>query len=526
LIGTRVRSLRNQSVIGFFFLVLSLILAWQIAGRIANDDWKPLAFLALGIAAFSIGLVIIRNWRLGFYFFIVWLLFEDFARKFLGNNLALFFGKDILALLTYVSLYLDARRTKQKLFHPPFLIPLLVFFWFAAIQVFNTNSPSVLYGFLGMKIYFFYVPLMYVGYSLIRSDEDLRKVLMLSAVLAGIISSLGIIQAIVGNSFLNPRVLAPELREMGDLDKVTPLTNQLFNLPTSVFVSAGRFSFYLEVVAILGMGTIGFLLLYTKRSRILAFLSFGLVCGAILFSGSRGAVVYSAISVLAIIAGFLWGAPWRWREAHKLTKAIRRLVLGGALGLAFVLLLFPQTATPRLDFYTETLSPDSSAFQGRYRGWDYPIYNLKLAFTNPNWVWGNGTGIASLGTQYVAKILGTNPPDTWVEEGYGVLILEMGILAPFLWIFWTTAMLISMWRTLLKMRETRYFPLAFVIFWYALFLLVFLTFQGLATYQNYVGNAYLWLFVGIFYRLPDLLARSQMQVVSPGRHIQPGSFAF
>lgn len=527
MIGTRVHGLRNQSLIGICFAALSVLLAWQVGGRIANDDWKPLAFFALGIVAFSISLVIIRNWRLGFYFFIVWLLSEDFARKFLGNNMALFFGKDILAFLTYISLYIDIRRRREKLFHAPFLIPLLLFFWLAAVQVFNTNSPSILYGFLGMKIYFFYVPLMYVGYSLIRNDEDLRKVLTLNAGLAGIISLLGIIQAIVGNSFLNPRVLAPELREMGDLDKITPLTNQVFNLPTSVFVSSGRFSFYLIVAAILIMGTVGFLLLYTKRSRAVAYLSFGLVGAAILFSGSRGAVIYTAASALVIVVGFLWGAPWRWREAHRLVKAIRRVVVGGALSLAAVLLLFPQAAAPRLDFYTETLSPDSTAYQGRFRGWDYPIYNLKLAFTNPNWVWGNGTGIASLGTQYVAKILGTSPPDTWVEEGYGVLILEMGIVAPFLWIFWTTALLISMWRLLLKLRQTRYFPLGFAIFWYALLLLVFLTFEGLATYQNYVGNAYLWLMVGIFYRLPDLLAHSQTQFVNSARRTaREGSLAF
>lgn len=524
---TRVHILRNQSLIGLGLFLASLCLAWQVGAKIANDDWKPLAFVALGIAAFSVGLVILRNWRVGFYFFIVWLLFEDFARKFLGNNVALFFGKDVLAFLTYVSLYVDVRRGKEKLFRPPFLIPLLLFFWFAAIQVFNTNSPSLLYGLLGMKTYFFYVPLMYVGYSLIRNDEDLRKILTLNAALAGIICFLGIVQAIVGNSFLNPTVLAPELREMGNLHKVTPLTNQVFNLPTSVFVSESRFGFYLILAAILIMGTVGFLLLYTERSRKLAYLSLGLVGGAVLFSGSRGSVVYSAISVAVIIAGFLWGAPWRWGEAHRLLKAIRRVLVGAALGLAAVLLLFPQAAAPRLDFYSETLSPESSAYQGEYRGWNYPIYNLKLAFTNPHWMWGNGTGIGSLGTQYVAEVLGTSPPDTWVEEGYGVLILEMGILGPLLWILWTTALLISMRKALLGLRQTRYFPIAFAIFWYALLLLVFLTFQGLASYQNYVGNAYFWLLVGIFYRLPELLARSQTQFVDTARQsIGRGSLAF
>lgn len=523
----RVHALRSQSLIGISLLVIGVWLAWQIGGKIANNDLRPLAFLALGIAAFTCAIAIVRNWRFGFYFFIVWLLFEDFFRKFLGNNMAIYFGKDVLAGLTYLSLYVDIRRGKEKVFRPVFLLPLLLFIWLAAIQVFNTNSPSFLYGILGMKVYFFYVPMMYVGYSLIRNDEDLRKILVLNIVLAGLICSLGIAQAIIGNGFMNPKVLAPELQELGDLDKVTPLSNQLFNLPTSVFVSTGRFAFYLILSTILVLGTVGFLLLYTKHSRKLAYGVLGLVAGAVLFSGSRGSVMYSGLSAIAIAVGFLWGAPWRHREAHRLTKAIRRASIGAALGLVAVLMLFPQEAASRLDYYEETLSPSSSAYEGGYRGWDYPIQNLELAFTNPNWIWGNGTGIGSLGNQYVAKILGTQPPETWVEEGYGILILEMGILAPFLWIIWTTFLLISMWRVLLGLRQTRYFPIAFAIFWYAFMLLTIFTFEGLAFYQNYVTNAYLWLLVGIFYRLPELLAHSQTRSILSARSAVPrGGFSF
>jgi len=525
--ATRIHVLRNQSLIGFCLLAIGIWLAWQIGGKIATNDLRPLAFLALGIAAFCISLVIIRNWRLGFYFFIVWLLFEDFVRKYLGNNMALFFGKDVLAALTYISLYIDVRRGKEKLFRPPFLLPLLIFIWLAAMQVFNTNSPHFLYGLLGMKVYFFYVPLMYVGYAIVRNDEDLRKILVLNVGLAGVICALGIAQAILGNSFLNPRVLAPELQELGDLDKVTPLTNMIFNLPTSVFVSTGRFAMYLVLSTILILGTVGFLLLYSKKSRTISYVVFGLVGGGVLLSGARSAVVYSAISTFVLIIGFIWGAPWRQREAHRLLKAIRRVSIGAALGLIGVFVLFPQEVAPRLNFYTETLSPDSQAYEGSFRAWDYPVENLELAFTDPNWVWGNGTGTASLGMQYVAKILGTRPPDTWVEEGYGALILEMGILAPVLWIIWSGFLVVSMWRVLLGLRQTRYFPIAFAAFWYAFFLLFPLTFFGLATYQNYVGNAYLWLLVGMFYRLPELLAHSQTKSILSARSATTrGGFAF
>ena len=115
----------------------------------------------------------------------------------------------------YLSFFAQVRRGREKLFHPPFIVFLLIFLWLGVIQIFNQNSPSILYGLLGFKLYFYYIPLMYVAYALIRNDEDLRKFLIANISLAGVISLIAIIQAIVGHSFLNPTNLAPELRELG-----------------------------------------------------------------------------------------------------------------------------------------------------------------------------------------------------------------------------------------------------------------------------------------------------------------------
>jgi hypothetical protein len=133
-----------------------------------------------------------------------------------------------------------------------------------------------------------------------------------------------------------------------------------------------------------------------------------------------------------------------------------------------------------------------------------------LAFTNPNWVMGNGIGTASLGSQYVSKLLGRPPFSLWVEEGYGQLIMEMGIVAPFLWIAWTAALLYSMWLVLLGLRQTRFFPIAFAIFWYSFLLLYPFTYGGLSPYQNYVDNAYFWLLIGVFFALPGVLAATPL----------------
>lgn len=509
--------MRNQALIGFGLFVIGIWLAWQVGGKIVGGDLEGIVFGALGFGACVAAFTILRNWRSGFYLFLVWLLFEDLARKYLGNNLALFFGKDVLAAIVYIALFVEIRRGREKTFRPPFWLPLVVFIWLGAVQVFNQNSPHILYGLLGFKVYFFYIPLMWVGYALIRSDRDLHKLLFVNAALATIIGGVGIAQAILGNSFLNPRVLAPELQELGDLTKVTPLSNQSFNLPDSVFVSAGRFGFYLVMVFIIILGTAGYLLLEGSRRRKITFLAVAIVGAAALLSGSRGTVVYIAASTLALGVGFLWGAPWRWGQGHRLIKAVRRSVVVGALGIAAILLLFPNEAGSRIAYYTETLMPSSSAYAVTNRTWDYPIDNLLTVFGEPNWILGNGIGLASLGTQYVAKLVHQPIPTLWVEEGYGVLIIELGIIAPFLWLLWTGALLYFSWKIVRQLKETRFFPFALAIFWYAFLLLYPLTYGGLSPYQNYVCNAFLWLLVGVLYRLPDILANPQPEIVPPNR---------
>ena len=65
--------------------------------------------------------------------------------------------------------------------------------------------------------------------------------------------------------------------------------------------------------------------------------------------------------------------------------------------------------------------------------------------------------------------------------------------------------------TALKVKGTWAFPLAFSILWYAFVLLFPLTWGGINPYQNFVNNAYLWLLIGVLFRLPGLVAQQQAE---------------
>jgi hypothetical protein len=513
-LNARIPAIRNQALISISLFVLGLWLAWEIGGKVVNEDTRSIAYGTLVVAGCLATVTVIRNWRTGFYMFLVWMLFEDLVRKYMGNGLILFFGKDVLLGLVYLSFFVEARKGREKVFRPPFLLFLSLFFWLGVLQIFNQNSPSIWYGLLGFKIYFFYIPLMFVGYALVRTDEELRKFLTTNALLAISISILGIAQAILGNGFLNPQSLAPELEDLGNLQKST-LSGHVFNLPDSVFVSSGRYAEYLDIAFIVAVGAAGYLVLSSNRNRKLIFAAIGLLGAAALLSGNRGSVLSILMTTALLSFGFLWGAPWRWRQAHRMIKAIRWAAVVATVGIVLIFGLFPEESGSRLDYFSETLLPSGANYQLGTRAWDYPIQNLLFAFSQPNWGLGNGIGTSALGTQYVAKMVGIPPLAIGVEEGYGTLIVELGVIAPFLWILWTLALLFFSWKVIRRLRDTRLFPIGLAIGWYAFLLLFVWTFGSLAGYENYVCNAFLWLLVGILFRLPDLQGNAPQPVAVP-----------
>jgi hypothetical protein len=507
-------NLRRNALVVMGFMILFAGTAYKSASYVIAGDMVGLAFLAMALLGCTFILVILNNWRNGLYFFLIWLLFEDFARKYLGNNMAIYFAKDVLAAFVYLSFFLAYRRKEVTSFRPPFLVPVLLFVWFGVMQVFNPASTHLVYGVLGMKLFFYYVPLLVVGYALLNSEEELRRFFFLNMILAAIIVSLGIVQAIVGHTFLNPTVVADDIRELSGLYRTSPISGLTMYRPTSVFVSTGRFGNFLLVTWLMVFGFSGYLLLRHKRGRSLAFIVLALTVAGLALCASRGVVLWSAGSAIAGSIAFVWGAPWRQREVLRVLRTVQRTALSIVLGIVVLLAAYPEALLSRVAFYTETLSPGSTASELQNRTWDYPLRNFLAAFSYERWPYGYGIGTTSLGTQYVARFFHAKPPVPWVESGFGTLVVEMGIGGLLLWLVMSFAILLSAWRVVKKLRGSPWFPLSFVIFWYAGLLLIPMTFAGIQPYEDFVLNAYFWLLLGILFRLPTLAVSAQYAVAS------------
>jgi hypothetical protein len=506
--------IQRRSLLLLGTLVVGAFAAYKSAQYVIDDDITGLAYAVMCILGGAIVVGILHNWRNGVYFFLSWLLFEDFARKFLGNNMAIYFAKDFLVLVVYISFFVAFRRKEVTIFRPPFLVPLFIFIWFGAMQVFNPASTHIMYGLMGFKIFFYYIPLIFIGYALLNSEAELRRFFTINMILVLVIVSLGIAQSIIGPGFLNPAVQAEDLRLLSGLYRSSESGASAYR-PTSVFVSAGRYADFIMVAWILVLGFSGYLLLRHKKGRTLAFIALPITAAGAFLTASRGSFMWGMINAVATSIAFVWGAPWRQGEALRVFRSIQRVAIGIGLGMVLLFFAYPEALQSRLDIYKETLLPSSPTNELTHRGWTYPVANFVGAFNYDRWPYGYGIGTTSLGGQYVARIFNVKPPVMGVESGYGTLIVEMGIVGLILWLIMSVAILFSAWKVVKKLKGSPWFPLGFVIFWYAFFLLFPATFGGIAAYEDFLLNAYFWLLLGLLFRLPTLALSAQYAANAP-----------
>src|SRR5207247_9052758 len=344
-------SSNSASILGVWISALGLAILGVMAITGSLKGLPPVALFVTPIAA--LGMVVLANWRTGIYFFLLWLVVEDLPRKFLGNDMRLYFSKDVLAAILYLAFLAVLVRGRVPRLKARFLGPLLLFIAWGVLQAFNPQSPSPVYGLLGLRMYFFYVPLLFVGYALLRDERDLRRFLFFNLAVAVVIAGLGIVQAIVGLDFLNPAELAPELT-LAHYERQAPISGTLVPRASSIFVSDARFAWYLLVMLVLGIGTVAYLLARRHGVRV-AVACVGVIVAAIVLSGSRGTFMYALGST-----GVLAGAFTQLVASLLLTRVDCVLTLGvTAVGLALVALLvfYPAPLGARWSCSSETIAP-------------------------------------------------------------------------------------------------------------------------------------------------------------------------
>jgi hypothetical protein len=456
------------------------------------------ATLLLGAVFIAACPLLLHNWRAAAFVFLGWLLVEDLFRKLAGNDLAIYFVKDVLYAVLLVAMAAD--RTFRGAWRSAtggvrwWLYALIA--WAVVMSV-PTGLQDWRLPLIGLRLDFLYVPLVVLGYQMARSAGGLQRWLVTLAILGGAASAVGIVQAVVGPSFLAPGEPTPGLGHLV-LIRGLPQSGAVYR-PTGTFVDPGRFDSMALMALAVGLAAA----LATKgRRRRWATVASLCAAGGVWVSGGRAG--FLAGLALVTIAG-VGTAPAEGRPV--LGKATRVAVI--AVASLVVLATFqPILFHSRLLWYQATLDPWSQENEWASRWNAYSADTLRGVVLGG--LIGQGTGQESLGKQYLYGGSDRSPVGLYqIEGGYAAVGVEWGVMGLILWIGWSLAWARRQWRAMRLSRGSPQATAGLVLFSWVLFFLFFNFFGGLQGFQNYVANAYFWLLSGVTFALPEAARQRQ-----------------
>ena len=201
--------------------------------------------------------------------------------------------------------------------------------------------------------------------------------------------------------------------------------------------------------------------------------------------------------------------PGRKGSSFVFCAALREPLLLQSVRFCSPFSYIPRPSKGASLFYWETLDPNSSNSELLQRIHSYPLQNFLYAFDYPRWPYGYGIGTASLGLQYVARILHVAPLGIGVESGFGAIVLELGIVGLVLYIVLAAAIVITAWSAARKLKGTQWFPIGFVVFWYSFLFLFPYVWGGIQPFEDFILNSLFWFSLGILFRLRDFVLRAE-----------------
>lgn len=474
-------------VVAAFAVAIGLgLLSSQVLPLPAQFRLPPVALVVVTVAVLSLPMLV-TNWRRGLLIFVIWLMVEDLVRKFAGNDLRVYFVKDFLyaALLVGVWSSREVRGMwREATGFARYTLYLLVA-WALVMSV-PTGLQDVRLPLLGLRLDFFYVPLVVVGY-LLSTQEDLRRWLVILALVGTVTIFMGIAQAFLGMEFLQPQVATPGLN---DLALVRGSPGSPVYRPSGTFVDPGRYSAF--ALLFLSWALTAFVL--NSGFRRIAMIIAVVVGGVgVVLAGARGPLVSAIALVVLVIFLTVKGAAKQGRGA-----LISMVIV--ALALLVAVRVQPATYAPRVGFYSLSLDPRSEVdeWASLWRSYSSDAVN-GLAIGGAI---GQGTGAQSLGRQYLFGGTGYSTLGLYlVEGGYASIAVEWGWIGLILWVVWTVAWLARGIRRLKRVQDHPLAQAGWILFGWIFLFLVVNFFVGLQVFQNYLANSFFWLLSGALFGL-------------------------
>lgn len=446
------------------------------------------AAVAAGVLAFS--LAGIRDWRsavigmlafLPFSGLLVIAAYPDHAGL---ATLAKDFFFVIPAYLGFISVYLH-RRGEAHVWGFPVGLAVL-FAAIAVLQVGNPSLPNIATGLTGLKVWIFYLPMVFLGYHMVRSIRDLERLFRLVCLVSIPSLVIGIAEGILVNTGHASTVYS----WYGDAAGAVTQDFGDFGVPGSSSIRrvSSTFSFvaqyyYFTILAFVVSFAYWRALARTSSDRLLGSAVFFLAALASMLSGARAAIV--AVPALALVMLML--------DRKRMSGSGIALPVAIVTGLAAAAAVFGTTVS---GLVTQVLD----------HAWFELSLNTVEGFQDAlgRTFFGLGTGVDTRAARYVLpafdpyELVGGRVAESWWVKAF----LELGAVG----LVVLVAFMASLTRRALAIRRRLVDPALRSV---ATAVLALLFFAIVTSFKGSVLdidplNVVLWLLVGILFKLPTL----------------------
>ena len=384
-------------------------------------------FGALMIIAWSYS-----NWRAAVKVAFVAVLMEGAIRKWIlpsGEELV-YFLKDVFLFGAYLKFFFspDPEMRAYRLRVPGGLIFLLCAA--VAFSALNPNIGSTLLAVYGLKVYFMYVPMVFMMPYLFRNQQEMLKQMTWYAFLAIPVCMLGFLQY-TSDRFSVINTFASGMSEtgavgfgVGDRARVTGTFSYITGHTTFVII------FFAFVLALLSLRE-------ARWKAVHLFFVLPLLVGNALMNGARASIVTMAFVAAGFTLGALSGRLATSRNFLMTLIAGAVLALGGATYFFADALLYWGT---RYNTAGDTMVS---------RTVDHPMAALSLAIKEGG-AFGFGIGTAHPATAAIRTKLAILPMKNKVppmDNELGQIMAELGVLGFFGWYGLRLLLLVLAWKS-------------------------------------------------------------------------------
>lgn len=409
----------------------------------------------------------------------VWIPLEDVFRKLFGAPLGIHLVRDAFVVATLVAT-LRAYPGRSADLIPGSLRSLLTWgLLLYCVWSFHPALVSPLIPLSGIRLTFLAAPLFLVGAHFAQDEARLKKLLWTLVIIGCLTAALGTMQALVDPDFFNPPV------DERPSEWLVGIVRGDVQFVTGPFLAQYR---YLIMLLNASAAALCLFFVSSRRHRLLAAACAFPMGVGLIASGARNgplalAVLFGGPALLALARKPRW-------ETLRGRAVAAAIVAAVASSLAVAM---SERLSEIARFYFESLFAE----QAEGLKWRLQVNLDFLYFGAETWLFGHGTGAASLGVQYLLS--GYEPV---LEGGYSSLVWELGglgllfyaLLAGHLsWIFVRTKA--TQVSRLAEALALSFAPVVLMELW-------FLNLLALSLQQHLIAIP-LWFFAGATWALGD-----------------------